>query len=150
MTSDMLRVNERNPDLFTKIDDIKKCGTHPGTPIPEWMTMRKFDYRAPRFSVHLPVRVTFEDATEAGLCTEISTEGMTLALRRPLSVQTCGEVHVEYQNLNLHLSIQAAHSNSISNGVRFVYGSDEQREKVIRLVGLLTEAHPGQSPILLR
>jgi len=112
--------------------------------------MRKFDYRAPRFAVDLPVRLTLEDSTLFGRCTEISTEGMKLELREPLSVDAAGAVHATFQTVSMDLPVRVAHCGSGCDGVQFVYGSDEERDEVIRFIALLAAAPHRPGPLLLR
>ncbi len=112
--------------------------------------MRKFDYRAPRFAVDLPVRLTLQDSTQPGRCREISTEGMKLELREPLSVDAAGAVHVTFQNVSFDLPVRVAHCGAGCDGVQFVYGSDEERDEVIRFIALVTAAPSRPGPVLLR
>jgi hypothetical protein len=111
--------------------------------------MRKFDYRAPRFPVDLAVRLTIEDGTVFGRCTEISTDGMKLEIAAPLSVDAAGAVHVSFRGVSLDLPVRVARCGEGCEGVQFVYGSDEEKDEVIHFIGLLAAAphHPG--PILL-
>jgi hypothetical protein len=111
--------------------------------------MRKFDYRVPRFPVDLPVRLTLEESTHFGLCTEISTEGMKLELREPLCVDAGGAVHVVFQNFSLDLPVRVAYCGSGCDGVQFIYGSDEERDQVIRFIALLAAAPRRPGPMLL-
>ena len=112
--------------------------------------MRKFDYRAPRFLVDLPVRLTFADSTQIGLCTEISTEGMTIERRTPLSQDSLGAVYFDYQSMTLELPVRVAHTGPTSDGVSFMYQSDEQRDELRRLVALLAAARHRSGPSLPR
>jgi hypothetical protein len=112
--------------------------------------MRKFDYRAPRFLVDLPIRLTFEDSMQDGRCSEISTEGMKVELRQPLSPDSCGMVRLSYKDFTLEVPVRVAHSGSSYDGVKFVYESDEQRDELIRLVTLLAGPKQNSGPVLLR
>lgn len=111
--------------------------------------MRKFDYRAPRFAVDLPVRLTLAESTQWGRCTEISTEGMKLEVEEPLTVNTAGAVQVTFRDFCLELPVRVAHSGAACDGVQFVYGSDEERDDVIRFIGLLATAPQRPGPLLL-
>jgi hypothetical protein len=111
--------------------------------------MRKFDYRAPRFAVDLPVRLTLEESTQFGRCTEISTEGMKLELGEAPSVNAAGAVHVTFQNVSLDLPVRVAHCGTGCDGVQFVYGADEERDEVIRFIALLAAAPRRPGPLLL-
>jgi len=112
--------------------------------------MRKFDYRAPRFNVDLPARLTLEQSTQFGRCTEISTEGMRLEFTEPLTVNAAGVVHVVFQSAVLEMPIRVAHCGQGADGVQFVYGGDEERDEVVRFISLLESAPPRTGPILLR
>jgi hypothetical protein len=116
----------------------------------EKATMRKFDYRAPRFLVDLPIRLTFEDSMQEGRCREISTEGMKLEVRQPLSPDSAGTVRLRYHEFSIDLPVRVAHSGSSYDGVKFVFESDEQREDVSRLVALLAGPKQRFGPLLLR
>jgi hypothetical protein len=110
--------------------------------------MRKFDYRVPRFQVDLPVLLTLEESTLFGRCTEISTEGMKLELRKPLSIGAGGAVHITYQNVSFDLPVRVAHCDAGCDGVQFVFGSDEERDEVIHFIGMLTSAPRRPGPVL--
>lgn len=112
--------------------------------------MRKFDYRAPRFVVDLPIRLTFDGTMQQGRCIEISTEGMKVALDRPLTPECAGRVRLAHQDFMLDLPFRVAHSGPSYDGVRFVYESDEQRDDVIRLVSQLAGPLHRQGPVLVR
>lgn len=120
-----------------------------GTPARTDGSMRKFNYRVPRFAVDIPIRLTFDETSQVGRCKEISTEGMRLEVRDPLAPDTAGTVHISYQGVALELTVRVAHSSSSHEGVRFVYETDEQRDEVIRLVALLS-GRVHQGPMLLQ
>ena len=111
--------------------------------------MRKFDYRSPRFPVDLHVRLTLEESTQFGCCREISTEGMILEVREPLAVDAAGAVHISFQNVSLDLPVRVVRSGEGCDGVQFVYGSDEERDEVIRFIALLAAAPRRPGPVLL-
>ncbi|HEX3892676.1 MAG TPA: PilZ domain-containing protein [Terracidiphilus sp.] len=112
--------------------------------------MRKFDYRAPRFSVDLPVCLTFDASMQHGRCIEISTEGMKLELRQPLAPDSCGTVAFNYQDFALELPVRVAHSGSYYDGVKFIYETEEQRDEINRLVARLTAPQHPSRPVLVR
>ena len=112
--------------------------------------MRKFDYRAPRFAVDLPVRLMFEESIQPGRCLEISTEGMKLELRQPLAPDSVGTVRFSYQDAVLELPVRVAHSGTFYDGVKFIYETDEQRDEVNRLVSRLSTPHHRSGPVLVR
>lgn len=112
--------------------------------------MRKFDYRAPRFAVDLPVRITFGESIQQGHCKEISTEGMKLELREPLSPGASGIVRLTYQDMLLDLRVRVAHSGPTYDGVRFIYESEDQRDELSRLVARLAGPKQKLGPVLVR
>jgi PilZ domain len=111
--------------------------------------MRKFDYRAPRFLVDLPVRLTFENSMQEGRCKEISTEGMKLEVHQPLPPDCFGTVRVRYREYTIDLAVRVAHSGGSYDGVKFVFESNEQRDDVNRLVALLAGSKQPSGPLLL-
>lgn len=112
--------------------------------------MRKFDYRAPRFAVDLPVRLNFDDCTQQGRCREISIEGMKVEVGQPLSPDTCGTVVFNHQDLAMELTVRVAHSGMYFDGVKFVYATDEQRDEVSRFVARLASPQQRTRPVLVR
>jgi PilZ domain len=112
--------------------------------------MRKFDYRAPRFVVDLPVRLTFDGTLQQGRCIEISTEGMKVAVDRPLPQECSGRMRLAHEDVVLELAFRVVHSGPSCDGVRFIYESDEQRDDVIRLVSQLAGPRHRQGPVLVR
>ena len=114
------------------------------------MIMRKFDYRAPRFVVDLPVRLMFDGTLQQGRCIEISTEGMKVAVDRPLALECTGRVRLAHEDTVLELPFRLVHSGPSFDGVRFIYESDEQRDDVIRLVSQVAGPRHRQGPVLVR
>jgi|SRR5579872_1970510 len=116
----------------------------------ERILMRKFDYRAPRFPVDFPVRLSIDGSTQPGRCVEISTEGMKLELREPLAPDSNGVVRFGFQDVSLELAVRVAHSGVSFDGVKFVYETDEQRDEINRMVARLTSPQHRPRPILVR
>lgn len=112
--------------------------------------MRKFDYRAPRFAVNLPIRLIFDDVEQPGLCKELSSEGMRLEIGQPLQPQASGTVCLKYLDFDLELPIRVAHAGPDFDGVRFIYESEEQRDEVNRLIARLFSSPHGTGPVLVR
>jgi len=112
--------------------------------------MRKFDYRAPRFAVDLPVWAIFDEERQKGRCIEISTEGMKLEMRQPLSHDSHGRVQVTYLDVTLELPVRVAHSGASFDGVKFLFESDEQRDDLARLVSILSGVKQKLGPSLVR
>jgi PilZ domain len=99
--------------------------------------MQKFEYRAPRFAVDLPVQLTVEQSTLSGRCRNISKEGMRLEFRQPLPPDAHGTVILSCHDNPLELSVRVANSGETYDGVEFIYNSDSERDAVAHLVASL-------------
>ena len=99
--------------------------------------MRKFRYRAPRFSADFPVRLSQGDFNQLARCKEISALGMKLELERPLNPDSHGTVHLCLEDFSFSVPFQTTSSQTLHGGIRFVYESEEQRHAVLRLVASL-------------
>ncbi len=106
--------------------------------------MQKFQYRIPRYTVDLPVRLKMDNLTINGRCREISREGMRLQLPQTLPPDYCGWVFLHYQELAFELQVCLAHTGGEQEGLKFVFSSDKERDAVARLVARLS-AGPGHS-----
>lgn len=111
--------------------------------------MRKFDYRAARYSVDLAVRLTQGDSTHLVRCREISTEGMKLESHKPLSPGSCGALHLSFEEFDIELSIEVTNTGVNFGGVRFIYQSSEQRDTISQLLASLITPRPCTSLALL-
>jgi hypothetical protein len=100
--------------------------------------MRKFDYRAPRFAIDLPVRLTIDNAIYIGRCNEISTEGMKLELDQSFETGCTGIVRLNEKGIIIDLPVRICYSNSDHTGLKFLYESDAQRDEIVRVVSLCT------------
>ena len=107
--------------------------------------MRKFDYRAPRFPVDLPVWLTLADTTQAARCKEISTEGMKIELSAPLHDGALGTAELSYESLSLKLPFRVAHAERESGAVEFICETKAQRNAIGGLVACLTSPQPCRS-----
>ena len=107
--------------------------------------MRRFDYRAPRFQVNLPVRLTLENSTWIGRCKEISIEGMLLETRVPLSLDATGVIHAACCDAVLDVPVRVAHCSTHCEGLQFQCESAGQQQEVERFVERLvtTTRHAG-------
>ena len=112
--------------------------------------MRKFDYRSPRLTVDLPVRMTQGSTTHHGRCREISAEGMKVELQDPLVQGTSCAAHFDCEDLSFRLLARIVHPGPDSCGVKFVYESDRQRQTAVQLVKLLAAPVPCTALALLR
>jgi len=111
--------------------------------------VRKFDYRAPRFSVDLTVRLTIEGSILMARCIEISREGMRLELQQALPPDALGTVSVHYQDLMLELNVRVAHVSKSHGGVEFIYRSDAEQKAVAQLIGSLDSSRKRLGPVLI-
>jgi len=112
--------------------------------------MQKFDYRAPRFSVDIPVELTIENSTHVGRCREISIEGMRLELREPLPLNSVGTVTMSHEFLSLKICVRVTHAKSDHDGLKFIFECDDQRNDLAHLVTLLSDSRKRSGPILVR
>lgn len=100
--------------------------------------MRKFDYRAPRYAVNFPMRLTVEDAIYIGRCREISTEGMKLELDQSFETGCTGIVRMSEKGITIDLPVKFCYSSPDHTGVKFLCDSGEQRDEIARFVSLCT------------
>lgn len=112
--------------------------------------MQKFEYRAPRYTVDLPVLLILADLRIPGRCREISKEGMAVVFRDPVAAESCGTVSVSYRNLALELRVCVAHNGKKADGLRFLFETEEDRDSVERLVALLAGSTGQPGPVLVR
>lgn len=111
--------------------------------------MQKFHYRNPRYPVDLPVLLILEDATVPGRCKEISREGMKVEFRHPVAHNCCGTLRIGHIDSYLELRACVARTGTVSDGVKFLFGSELERKAMERLVALTASVmgHPG--PVLV-
>lgn len=112
--------------------------------------MQKFKYRAPRFLIDLPVRLTSDGTSIAGRCREISKDGMKLELPQPLPHDYTGTVSLCYQDVNLEIGVRIAHTGAHEDGVKFVFSSERERAAVASLVALLAAPASRSSLALIK
>jgi hypothetical protein len=111
--------------------------------------MQKFEYRAPRFPVDLPVQFTVGDLTLTGRCKEISQEGMTLELRQPLTLNSSGTVSFHYREQTIQIRARVAHVAKTHCGLEFLCESETERSALAHLIASLTPAQSRPGPVLL-
>jgi PilZ domain len=110
--------------------------------------MRKFDYRSPRFSIDVPVTFMQGRSTQPGRCKEISEEGMKIELSEPLSLDSYVSAYLICEDLSLNLPVKVMHVGPDSSGVKFIYESRAQRDRVSRVLASLIGQHPHPRPML--
>jgi hypothetical protein len=111
--------------------------------------MQKFEYRAPRFPVDLPVQFTVEDLTLTGRCREISQEGMTLEHRQPLTLNSSGVIALNYREQSIEIRARVAHVAQTHSGLEFLCESETERSALAHLISSLTSAQGRPGPVLL-
>ena len=112
--------------------------------------MQKFTYRAPRYSVDLPVQLSTENSTTlSGRCREISKDGMRVEMGEPLPPGFTGTASLSYQNIALRLRVTAAHTGPDRDGVKFIFESQSERAAVARLVAVLAARTSPAGPRLV-
>ncbi len=112
--------------------------------------MQKFEYRTPRYKVDLPVLLILADSRITGRCREISKEGMSVEFPEPLATDSAGTVSIRYRNLALELHVEVAHSGTRTDGLKFVFATDQDRADVERLVALVAGSTGQRGPVLVR
>lgn len=98
--------------------------------------MRKFDYRAPRYPVNLPVRLTLDDAIYIGRCTEISVEGMKFQLDQSFEPGVTGLVRFSEKGITIDLPVRICYCGPDHAGMKFLCNSDEERGEIARFVSV--------------
>jgi hypothetical protein len=111
--------------------------------------MKKFKYRLPRFSVHLPVQFSVQDSVLTGHCTEIGKDGMTVDLNQPPALRTRGMVSVSHLDWTIELKARVAHVEATHAGLAFIYKSESERDVVAGFVASLAKSQHRTGPVLL-
>lgn len=111
--------------------------------------MRKFDYRSPRFCIDVPVTFMQGRSSQLGRCKEISEEGMKIELNEPFSLDSYMSAFLICEDLSLNLPVRVMHVGPDSSGVKFIYESRAQRERVSRVVASLTGQRFCSRPLLM-
>lgn len=96
--------------------------------------MHRFEYREPRFSCDLPVRLTIQDSTLIGRCTEIAKAGMKLEIEAALEPNSFGKVSMSYEDKTLEVRVRFVHVCETHAGLDFIYSSDKERKAMANLV----------------
>lgn len=111
--------------------------------------MRSFQYRAPRFSVDLPVYVTQGGSTQLTRCREISVDGMRLDLSGASFPLSCGFIQLGDGISSLKIPFQVRFRETDSIGVMFENQSSEQSEAFCRLIASLSGRQTCLSLVVL-
>jgi PilZ domain len=105
-------------------------------PLP--VTMRKFQYRAPRFPVDLPIRLRTQHASFAGRCKEINHEGMKVEVLSPLPADTEGAIFIDYYGASIEVNVRIAQRGEAHHGLEFLYQSDRERRAIAYLLAAVS------------
>lgn len=100
--------------------------------------MRRLGYRTPRFQVNFPVYLAIGNDVKAARCTDISLDGMRLELDERLARDAMACVSFEVDGERYVLQGRVARSQLSGAGLRFVFASKGQQNKVHELIGRVT------------
>ena len=112
--------------------------------------MRRFQYRAPRFPVDLPVYLTQGDSTQLTRCREFSVDGMKLDLMGASFPFSSGFILLGDGISSLKIPFRVGSRAIDSICVMFQSESTEESEELCRFIASLAQRHPSLSLIVLR
>lgn len=112
--------------------------------------MHKFEYRAPRYPVDLPVRLTLQNGVTSGRCLEISVDGMLAQFPEPLVLNSCGIVTLAWREHSVQIRAYVVHTGRDYDGLSFRFESERDRHSLERLVALISAPAPRLGPVLVR
>jgi len=111
--------------------------------------MQKFEYRSPRYQVDLPVLLILEDSSVSGRCREISSEGMKVEFLQPVARNCRGTLRIGRGDTCLEVRAEVARTGASNDGVRFLFGSENERRALERLVALTAAPVSPRRPVLV-
>ncbi len=114
------------------------------------MTLQKFHYRSPRFSIDLPLQIKIADATVAARGRKISHEGMMVEFQEPIERNSSGFITLSHRDQSIEVQVRVARTDGKMGGLVFVFDSDVQKTDVARLVASMIARQSGHRPVLLR
>lgn len=124
---------------------VLKSGKYAGwTP-----NMRRFQYRAPRFPVDLPVYLTQGESTQLTRCREVSVDGMKLDLMGASFPFSCGFLQLGDGISSLKIPFQVSSRAIDSICVMFQNESSEQSEELCRFIASLSHRNTCLSLVVL-
>jgi hypothetical protein len=106
--------------------------------------MHTFQYRDPRFSCDIPVRLIFNDSTLAARCTEISNNGMKVEIEHPQQVSSHGRVSVDCEGQTIEFHVRFAYVQDSQAGLDLIYTNDADRKTMVDLVKSLVAVQGGK------
>jgi len=107
--------------------------------------MRRFDYRAPRVLIDLPILFAMGSLTRAGRCREISADGMKIQLGDRFPPGSEGTIDLKVGEVSFLFPVRVARAELDYDAVQFILDTQEQREAVNRLVACLGAPRPCTS-----
>lgn len=114
------------------------------------LSMQKFEYRTPRYSVDLPVLLILKDERVTGRCREISSEGMKVDFRQTVVRNCCGTLRIGHGGAFLEVRARVTRTSPGSDGVKFLFASERERKALQRLVAITVASSGQHGPILVR
>jgi hypothetical protein len=112
--------------------------------------MRRFQYRAPRFPVDLPVYLTEGGTTQLTRCREISVDGMKLDLMGASFPFSSGLIQLGNGISSLKIPFQVSSRATDSICVMFQNEPGEQFEALSRFIASLSQRSTCLSLVVLR
>ena len=112
--------------------------------------MREFAFRAPRYTVDLPVCLKVQDSIISGRCHEIGNGGVKVKLTQNVSPGTCGTLSIRYKDIAVDLSVRVVHSEYGFDGLKFRFDSYADRNAVTRLIAYFSDSDTNNGPLLVR
>jgi len=123
-----------------------ESGKYPGwTP-----SMRRFQYRAPRFPVDLPVYLTQGGSTQLTRCREVSVDGMKLDLMGASFPFSCGFMQLGDGISSLKIPFRVGSRAIDSICVMFQSESTEESEALCRFIASLSHRNTCLSLVVLK
>lgn len=102
--------------------------------------MERFGYRSPRYPLDLPLRLTMDGRVQVVRCTNVSVDGIQVALNGTLAPRTRGSVAFDYEELSFDLQVSVTHRGSHRGGLRFIYDSEQEKSSIVELIARLATA----------
>jgi PilZ domain len=113
-------------------------------------SMRRFQYRAPRFPVDLPVYMTQGDSTQLTRCREVSVDGMKLDLMGASFPHSSGFIQLGDGVSSLKIPFQVSSRAIDSICVMFQNESTEASEALSRFIASLSHRQTCLSLVVLK
>jgi hypothetical protein len=96
--------------------------------------MERFGYRSPRYPLDLPLRLAMDGRVQVVRCTNVSVDGLQVAASGGLAPRARGSVSFDYEEMTFDLQVSVTHRGSHGGGLRFVYGSEAERNSIAELI----------------